>query len=102
MTMHHTKVTWKHHQNSDEPVQIYSELDDARWEVRRVEIFLDGSLGYASRSGSRGRTFLSPETFSSLAEIAANPEFEPREIARDEFEEIWSRATRSDRNPDGV
>jgi hypothetical protein len=31
-----------------------------------------------------------------FAEIAANPEFEPTEIAKDEFEEIWSKATSGD------
>ena len=99
MTMHYTKVNWKH-QNSYDPVQIYSELDDAGWEVRRVEVFLDGSLDYASRSGSRGRTSLSPATFSSLAEIVANPEFEAAEIKKNEFEEKWLEAARRDSDPD--
>ncbi|WP_338698419.1 hypothetical protein V5279_14635 [Bradyrhizobium sp. 26S5] len=99
MTLRYTRVTWRH-QNSHDPVRIYSELDDARWEVRRVEVFSDDSLGYASRSRSRGRTFLSPETFSSLAEIAANPEFEAAEIEKDEFDEMWSKATRADIHPE--
>ena len=56
-------------------------------------MFSDGSLDYANRSKSEGRTFVSPETFSSLAEIRANPEFDAAEIEKDEFEEIWSKAT---------
>ncbi len=95
MTLYYTKVTSRH-SNSYDPVEIYSELDDARWEVRRVEVFSDGSLDYASRSKSEGRTFLSPETFSPLAEIRANPEFEAAEIEKDEFDMMWAKATCAD------
>lgn len=95
MTLCYSKVTWRH-SNSYDPVEIYCELDDARWEVRRVEVFSDGSLDYASRSKSEGRTFLSPETFSSLAEIRANPEFEATEIEKDEFDQMWSKAIHAD------
>ena len=95
MTMHYIKVTWKH-QHRDDPVQLYSELDDARWEVRKVEVFRNGSLGCASRSESRGGTILGLAPLPLFAEIAANPEFEPTEIAKDEFEEIWSKATPGD------
>jgi hypothetical protein len=40
MTMHYIKVFWKH-QHRDEPVELYSELDDGRWEVRKVEVSRD-------------------------------------------------------------
>jgi hypothetical protein len=93
MTMHYIKVFWKH-RHRDEPVELYSELDDGRWEVRKVEVSRDGFLGYASGSGSRGETLLGLVPVPAVAEIAANPEFEPTEITKDEFEEIWLRATR--------
>ena len=88
MIMSYAKITWRH-QNEYDPVEIYTELDDARWEVRRVEVFSDGSQDCASRSRPSGRTFLSPEKFSSFAEIAANPEL------KEDFEEMWSKATHS-------
>lgn len=91
--MQYTKVIWKH-RNSYDPVEIYSELDDARWEVRRVEIFGDGSADYATRLESPGRTFVSSERFPPLSEIRANPEFVTMEIPREDFEKIWSRATK--------
>jgi hypothetical protein len=31
-----------------------------------------------------------------IEEIAANPQFEPAEISRDEFEAVWDRAFASD------
>jgi hypothetical protein len=91
--MPYIKVDWKH-EHSDFPIQLYSELDDARWEVRKVEVFRDESLGYADRVESRKPTFLGLKPIPPLSEIATNPEFEPTEIAKDEFEEIWSKALR--------
>jgi len=55
--MHYVKIAWKHEHPQD-PVLIYSELDDARWEVRKVEVFPDGSLGFAEEAGSRRGTGL--------------------------------------------
>jgi hypothetical protein len=92
--MHYVKVSWKH-QHRAEPVELFSELDNARWEVRKVEVFRNGSLGYASRSGSRGGTLLGLVPLPLLAEIESKPEFESSEITKDEFDEIWLRATRN-------
>jgi len=92
MIMSYAKIRWKH-QNAYDPVEIYTELDDARWEVRKVEVFSDGSRDFASGSRSSERTFLSPEKIPPLAEIAANPEFEAKEISKEDFEEMWSKAT---------
>ena len=95
MAMHYIKVFWKHG-DSDFPILLYSELDDARWEIRKVEVFGNGSLEYAGPSGSNGTTMLGLAPVPSLAEIAANPEFEPTEITKEEFEEKWSAARGTD------
>jgi hypothetical protein len=55
--MEYLRVAWKHH-HPDEPVILYSELDDYRWEVRSIEVFRDGQCGYASAEGSSGGTQL--------------------------------------------
>jgi hypothetical protein len=91
--MIYIKVRWKHDGPND-PILLYSEMDDERWEVRKVEVFSNGSFGYADRATSRGTTFLSPEPISTLSQIAANPEFEPAAIAKDEFEAVWLKAVR--------
>jgi hypothetical protein len=92
-TMVYIKVRWKQ-DDPDMPILLYSEMENERWEVRRVEVFSDGSFGYADRSTFRGTTSLSPEPMSTLSEIAANPEFEPVAITKDEFEAVWLKAIR--------
>ena len=79
--MVYIKVRWKHDDPND-PILLYSEMDDERWEVRKVEVFTDGSFGYADRATSRGTTFLSLEPLPTLLEIAAMPEFEPVAITK--------------------
>jgi hypothetical protein len=92
--MRYIKMGWKH-EHRDEPVLLYSELDDASWEVRKVEVFRNRSLGHAGGSQTRGTTMLGLAPVPPLAEIAVDPEFEPTQITKDEFEEMWSRAVRS-------
>jgi hypothetical protein len=100
LDMRYIKVIWKHQQR-DDPIRLYSELNDESWEVRKVEVFRDGFLGYASRSESRGSTFLGLVPVPPLAEIAADPEFEPKEIEKGEFDEMWLKATRGERRSGG-
>ena len=77
------KVVW-HHQLPDEPVLIYSEVFAGR-EVRKIEIYRDGRTRLADRWTSTGTTQLSEGAFPTVQEIAAQPEFSPFEIDRDEF-----------------
>jgi hypothetical protein len=90
--MDYIKVSWKH-DDPHMPRFLYSELDGERWEIRKVEVFPDGSLGYADRSTSLGKTLLGLITIPTLMQIAAMPEFEPVAITKDEFEAVWLRAT---------
>ena len=90
--MVYIKVGWKH-DDPNTPILLYSELDDERWEVRKVEVFPDGSFGYADRATSCGTTFLGLDPIPALSEIAAIPEFEPVAITKDEFEAVWLNAT---------
>jgi Domain of unknown function (DUF6881) len=89
--MTYIKVFWKH-EDADFPTLLYSELDDARWEVRKVEVFRTGKMGYASQTKASEETMLGLEPMPVLSEIAKNPVFVPLEIAKDEFEEIWRQA----------
>jgi hypothetical protein len=87
--MTYIKVKWIH-PHSNEPVWLYSELDDSRWETRKVEVYADGHYGFASSIESSGSTRLGDAPIPVLAEIASNPEFEPLEITKEEFEEVWA------------
>ena len=88
--MMYIMVRWLHNLK-DEPVMLYSELDSAGREVRKVEVFRDGSCGYADAGEQRGSTRLGIVPVPDIAEIAKNPEFEPKLITKDEFEQVWQR-----------
>ena len=70
-------------QHADEPVLHYSELDDSRAEIRKVEIFPNGLAGWATPESANGRTKL-----ATALEVAAV------EITREEFEWVWNRWVR--------
>ena len=90
--MIYIKVKWKH-SHRDEPVLLYSELDRERWEVRKVEIFPDGRMGYAGPGIAVGGSGLGLVPVPSLEQIAESPEFEPETISKAEFDKVWARAT---------
>jgi hypothetical protein len=88
--MQYLRVKWAH-SHPDEPVEIWSELDDARWEVRKVEVFPDGSVGYASDTECAHATVLGEAPVPALDDIAADPQFKPAMVSKNDFEAIWAR-----------
>lgn len=91
--MKYVKVFWNH-SLPDEPVVLFSEIDDNGWEKRKVYVFRTGLPGVASSDQSTRSVFLSTELFPSLAQIAADPQFIPFEISPKEFEETWNEAVK--------
>lgn len=89
--MRYIKVLW-HHDCPDDPIELYSEVGDDGWEVRKIELYRDGRYGLAGSEGSTGSTGLSDEPIPDIAEIAALEEFTPDEISADEFETVWQNA----------
>jgi len=79
------------HSNSEYPIHFYSELDENRTELRKIEVYKDGSFGYASKDESFGGTELGLEPLPELSEIAEDPEFVIAEISSDEFDKLWLR-----------
>jgi hypothetical protein len=71
---------------------LYSELDDERWERRKVEIYNDGKLAYADGKKQFGGARLGLAPVPSLEVIAADSAFEPQEISAVEFELVWNEA----------
>lgn len=88
---------WWLHSSPDDPVELWSELDPYRYEVRKVEIWADGHVGYASANREFGGTALGTEAVPSLEEIAADPEFKPEVVSRSDFEERWRTSAMSNR-----
>lgn len=89
--MMYIQVKWIH-SSSSEPVVMYSEIDNDGWEIRKVEVYADGGMDFASSFESKGDSSLSKEPLPSLAEIAEDPQFELVEINQIDFERAWSRA----------
>ncbi|WP_027684725.1 DUF6881 domain-containing protein [Rhizobium leguminosarum] len=89
--MKYIKVKWLH-SSPNTPVLLYSELDSDMWEVRKVEVYTDGRKDFADRNEMSGSTRLGIEPFPSLEIIAADPEFKPEVISREEFDTVWQHA----------
>lgn len=83
-------VKWLH-SFIDEPVLLLSELDEQCWEVRKIEVFRDGTATFADATHETETTTLGQLPVPPLAEIASDPEFVSREITLAEFE-VWWRA----------
>ena len=89
--MMYIKVKWVNN-FPGEPGVIYSEMNDERWERRKIEVFPDGSVIRADPLHSVGATRLAEEPLPSNDEIVKDPQFILEEISRREFEELWCRA----------
>jgi hypothetical protein len=87
--MTYLKVHWKH-AIPDDPRWLYSELDDQRWERRKIEVFPDGRWGFADEHEEVGGSALGEAATPTLEQINADPEFEATEIERAEFESLWT------------
>ncbi len=90
--MKYVRLKWKH-ENPDEPVYIFSELDEAGQEVRKIECFRNGFCDVATALGSSsGSTALMTLPLPDLNVLAKrDPEFEPVDITKEEFDEVWSK-----------
>ena len=98
--MRYLHVIW-HHDDSDDPVELYSELDAGSWEIRKIERFRDGTLGWADARESSTQTRLGLEPVPSVAEINQSSEFSASEIDQQEFAAVWISA-RDSRTPSPV
>ena len=82
------KVLWLH-DDPEEPVELWSELDADRYEVRKVDIWADGRVGYAEGDVEAGGTVLGEKPVPPLTEINTDPQFIAQEVSRDTFERRW-------------
>ena len=89
--MEYLKVRWIH-EHPNEPVVLMSELDEDRYEVRKVEVFADGRIGFASTDQSSGETILGETAIPSPEEIASDPQFVVEVFDAQHFEEVWLSA----------
>jgi len=99
--MRYVLAEWDHDLD-DEPYLVYSELDDTRREVRRVEFYRNGiTFSYGGELGNEGA--LRPDPFPEDLRDLEPPEegegdFSAHEISPGLFYEIWNQAQE---RPDG-
>ena len=86
----HIRVRWRHDM-PDEPVDLWSELNAERFETRKFEIFRNGRIGYASADEESGGTVLGAIAVPSVSEIASDNQFEPEEVSKTTFENLWNK-----------
>ena len=78
------------HDFEDEPCCVYSELDDERYETRKIEVFKDGKTTRASTEDLKSDPMaLGDQPVPPLEEIEEYKEFHTEEIGAEEFEELW-------------
>lgn len=85
------RVEWLH-SSDNSPVILYSVMVDD-WEARKIDVYRDGHVDFASESIETGQTGLGLAPVPPVEEIAESPEFRPAAISASEFEEDWNRVT---------
>src|SRR2546429_8879452 len=93
MEYQYQRTEWRH-ENPNNPVDIYSELDEDRWEVRKVEVFADGRMWYSDGVDTVGRTGLSEVQLPPVGSEPPGSPLTTSVLDRDTFEEMWERAVR--------
>lgn len=88
--MRYIDVNWLH-DSDDEPYRLVSEIGPDQYEVRKLEFFRSGEVGYACSTENAGNTMLGLVEVPALEEINSQREFQGRGISRDEFEQLWQR-----------
>jgi hypothetical protein len=88
--MKYIKIHWIHN-FKDDPEFIYSEIDEAGYEVKKIEIFKNKDYIIYSENINSDRL---AGIYPSLEELTFEEETESMqaiEIAETEFNEVWSR-----------
>ena len=88
--MKYIDVAWRH-DFVDEPVRLVSELDELRFETRKLEFFRDGRVGFAYADIEMLDTRLGYLQCPPVDEINADPQFHVVELSAQEFERLWAR-----------
>ncbi|MEL6718922.1 MAG: hypothetical protein AAFO82_22640 [Bacteroidota bacterium] len=95
--MEYIKIKWEHSYEC-EPTLIYSELDSDRYEIRKIEIYPNGDIGYASEYINTKETSLGEEPFPEVdiynklnkeVDDEWDEFLEAEVIEKSQFEDIW-------------
>ncbi len=89
--MTYQKVAWNH-DSPKFPIEILSELDHERYEMRKIELFRDGRINLAGPEGTPSEEYLSENPFPSDEIIAKQPHLKLLPTSKEEFEQLWQVA----------
>lgn len=95
--MDYVLVEWTH-DLVDEPTQIYSELDESRQEVRKVEFYRDGLCFACGGEFGRLEALADVPFPEDLRTLNRPGEIEAHTIPRTHFQAVWAQAQE---RPDG-
>jgi len=84
----HIDVTW-HHEDNEYPKRLVSEIGADRCELRKLEFYENGKVGYATEDESVFNTMLGEAPVPSIEEINSDTQFSAKYISSDELEKIW-------------
>nr|WP_139279180.1 hypothetical protein [Seinonella peptonophila] len=76
-------------------MEYYIEIDQKRFETRKVETYQNQEFCYTSEEIELG-TYLSPLPTPTLEELEEDEEIEVVRITKEEFEKVWKLATFDD------
>ena len=89
--MMYVRIDWTHDYDS-EPIAIYSEINHEGYEVRKIELYRDGQVGFAQGEIEYNGAGLSEKTFPPLDELNSQDEWDETRaelIHKEDFERVW-------------
>ena len=90
--MRYIDLEWIH-DFQDEPVRLISEVGHKNYELRKLEIYRDGSVGFATDNIEYGVARLGTSEIPTIDEINAQKEFNGCEIDKHDFDLLWNQLT---------
>lgn len=88
--MRYIDVNWLH-DSDEEPYRLISEIGPDQFEIRKLEFFKTGEIGYASLEDHTMNTMLGIAEVPELKEINSQEKFQGKNISKQEFEQLWDQ-----------
>lgn len=82
--MRYIDVLW-HIDDDEEPYRLISEIGLDNFEVRKIDLFRNGKVGFASKDTNTSNTMLGTVEVPTLEEINTDDEFDGKHISAAEF-----------------
>ncbi|MFB6457020.1 hypothetical protein ACE38W_17245 [Chitinophaga sp. Hz27] len=88
--MQYVKIYWLHREEDEAEVQLI-ELDELRFECRKIELYPDGTFGIANSNFNFGGTALSDQPLPQLENLGNDHDLVAESISHEGFENTWYR-----------